>query len=108
MRMSEVQPPERPDGQTRHEPASAADQIIPIKNPVALLSYYFGVFALIPLMGFFFGFAAVPMGAFGLSKVRQNPGLPGIAHAWVGIVLGSLSVAAHLLGAIWIMGNARR
>lgn len=84
------------------------DHIIPIKNPVALLSYYFGVFALIPLMGVFFGLAAVPMGIIGLAKVRQSSGLPGTAHAWAGIVLGFISVAAHVAGVIWLLGAKAR
>lgn len=85
-----------PEGQTQS--GTMVDQVIPIKNPVALLSYYFGVFALIPLMGAFFGLASVPMGIIGLKNVANTPGLPGKAHAWAGIIIGSISVLAHVVG----------
>lgn len=96
------------DSQISEPGVGVVDHVIPIKNPLALLSYYFGVFALIPLMGAFFGLASVPMGIIGLKRVRESPSLPGTAHAWVGIVLGTISVLAHLAGLLLLMGALAR
>ena len=71
--------------------------IIPYKNPHALAAYYLGVFSLIPFLGFILGAIAVPLGISGLRKRARNPVIRGVVHAWVGIILGSLSVAVHLL-----------
>jgi hypothetical protein len=75
----------------------ATGGIIPYKNPHALAAYYLGVFSLIPVLGFICGAIAVPLGVSGLKKQARNPVIRGTIHAWVGIILGSLSVAVHLL-----------
>ena len=74
----------------------ATGGVIPYKNPQALIAYYLGIFSLIPLFGFFLGCAALPLGIFGLKKRNQNPMIRGAVHAWVGIILGGLSVVGHL------------
>lgn len=61
---------------------------IPTKNMPALLSYYFGVFGLIPFLGVPLAVAAVILGIIGLkrTKVTPTPGAKG--HAITGLVLG--------------------
>jgi hypothetical protein len=74
----------------------ATGGIIPYKNPHALAAYYLGLFSIFPVLGFFLAVAAVALGVSGLKKRAQNPVIRGSVHAWIGIVCGSLSVAAHL------------
>lgn len=77
--------------------AAAADQgdatggIIPYKNPPALTAYYCGIFSLVPFLGIFVGIPALILGIVGLKKKKANPAISGTAHAWVGIILGSLT-----------------
>jgi len=86
----------------------ATGGVIPYKNPHALTSYYLGVFSIIPLLGFILGCIAVPLGLSGLRKRKQNPLIRGTVHAWIGIVLGGLSLAAHLVVAALIFSAAAR
>jgi hypothetical protein len=80
-----------------NQPTSdATGGVIPYKNPQALTSYYLGVFSLIPLLGLLLGCVAVPLGIIGLRKRKTMPQIRGTAHAWVGIILGGLSVLGHL------------
>jgi Domain of unknown function (DUF4190) len=62
--------------------------VVPYRNGAALIAYYFGVFGLIPILGFVFGPAAVILGVIGLVKARKNPQARGTGHAIAGIVLG--------------------
>ncbi len=64
--------------------------LVPYKNPMALWSYYLGVFALIPCLNFPLGIAAITTGIFGLRFAGAHPEAKGKAHAWAGIILGSL------------------
>ena len=76
------------------EPVSRSEQVlesvIPTKNGAALASYYLGLFSLFPLLGLPLAVAAVVLGNRGLRSIRMDPELPGKAHAWVGIVCGTL------------------
>lgn len=74
----------------------ATGGIIPYKNPHALTSYYLGVFSIIPFIGFVLGCIAVPLGVSGLRKRKAMPQIRGTAHAWIGIVIGGISVVVHL------------
>jgi hypothetical protein len=65
--------------------------LIPYKNPKALTSYYMGVGSLVPCLGLFLGPAALFLGLQGLKYNKDYPVVKGVAHAWVGIVLGGLS-----------------
>ena len=78
------------------ETGDATGGVIPYKNPRALAAYYTGVFSVIPCIGFLLGCIAVPLGVSGLRQRAQRPIIRGAVHAWVGIVLGSLSILAHL------------
>ena len=64
--------------------------VIPYKNPQALLAYYIGLFAFIPLLGLVMGPVALVLGLRGLKYGRENPIVKGQVHAWIGIVLGGL------------------
>lgn len=85
------------------EQGDATGGIIPYKNPPALIAYYCGVFSLIPCVGFLLGLAAVILGVSGLKKRKQYPLIRGQVHAWLGIILGSLVIIAHVLVTVAIM-----
>jgi hypothetical protein len=91
------------------ERGDATGGIIPYKNPHALTAYYLGLFSIIPVIGFFLGCFAVPLGISGLKQRKKKPLIRGAAHAWIGIVVGGLSVAVHLLLiAVIIVGVSTR
>ena len=69
---------------------SVVETFIPSKNGPALAAYYLGIFSLFPCLGFPLGVAAVYYGLKGRRLVRDNPEVRGGAHAWVGIICGSL------------------
>lgn len=101
-------PPATVSSTATAEQGDATGGIIPYKNPPALIAYYCGVFSLIPCVGFILGLAAVILGVSGLKKRKQNPLIRGQVHAWIGIVLGSLVIIAHLLIAVGLMSKAFR
>jgi len=69
---------------------SGLNVLIPYRNPRALVAYYLGVFAMIPLIGILLGISAFVLGIQGLRYRRRNPTAGGAVHAWIGIVAGSL------------------
>jgi hypothetical protein len=75
----------------------ATGGLIPYKNPHALVGYYLGIFGLFPLLGLLLAIPAFILGIIGLKKRRRNPIIKGAAHAWVGIILGAISIGYHLL-----------
>lgn len=85
----DVPPPPLPAGPAAPSGPSAAQTLIPTRNPPALIGYYVAVFSLIPVLGAPLGIVAFLLGLKGLARVR-NEGLPGTAHAWIAIVLGGL------------------
>ena len=89
-------------------PADATGGLIPYKNPPALISYYLGVFSLIPVLGFFLGIAAIILGIKGLGVKRREPSRKGTAHAWVGIILGSIVVIVHTLVIVAMVVASKR
>ena len=84
------------------EQGDATGGIIPYKNPHALTSYYLGIFGLFPLAGIVLAIPAVILGAIGLKKKKLKPIIKGSVHAWIGIVLGAISIAYNglLLAAV--------
>jgi len=74
----------------------ATGGVIPYKNSSALIGYYCGVFSLIPFLGLLLGPIALVLGIMGWKAYRREPHRRGQAHAWVAIILGGLSGAAHL------------
>jgi len=79
------------------EKGDATGGIIPYKNVPALVSYYLGLFSLIPFLGILLGIAAFILGIIGLKKKKEKPVIKGGVHAWVGIVCG------FTFGAIWLL-----
>ena len=77
--------------------------MVPYKNPAALVGYYFSVFSLLPFVGILLGVTAVILGIVGLVRRSRNPNIRGAAHAWVAIILGSITSIGYglLLGAMY-------
>jgi hypothetical protein len=42
------------------------------------------------------GIASVILGFIGLQKHKQNPAVHGVAHAWIGIILGGVMVLINI------------
>lgn len=83
----------------------ATGGLIPYKNPKALLSYYLGLFSLLPLVGLVLGITAVILGTKGLKVAKEFPEVRGQVHAWIGIVMGTVGTLlwALLLGMVVII-----
>lgn len=82
-------------GQPMYPPTNEGDAtggMIPYKNPHALIAYYLGIIALLPLLGLPFGIASLILGIMGLSRRKKNPIIKGSIHAWIGIVFGAFSI----------------
>ena len=72
--------------------------VIPYKNPHALVAYYLGLLAWIPVCGSPFAIASIWLGIIGLKKRRINPAIRGSAHAIFGIVSGSIGLVLSVVG----------
>ncbi len=59
------------------------------KNTFAVWSYYLGIASLLLCIS---GIPALILGIMALQKAKEQPELKGQAHAWVGIILGALSI----------------
>jgi hypothetical protein len=64
--------------------------IIPYRNAGALAAYYLGLFSCFPVLGFPLAIIALVCGIQGLKAVRRNPAAHGTAHAWVGLICGTI------------------
>lgn len=71
-------------------------RILPARNRPALLGYYCGVFALIPLLGLTLGPLALVYGVQGLQRVLARPQVQGAGHAVAAITLGALTTLFNL------------
>ena len=74
----------------------ATGGVIPYKNVPALVSYYLGVFSIIPCFAIPLGLAAVILGIIGLVKYKKQPQRRGLVHALVGLILGGLMFLLNL------------
>jgi len=93
-------PPLPPQNIPNYAPPPRDDPIstlIPYRNTPALISYYLGVFSIIPCLGLPLGIAALILGIRGLKLASQNPNAKGKAHAIVGIICGSVFGLIYLL-----------
>lgn len=88
-----VEPPRLPVAQ---ESGGVMEQLIPQKNPPALIAYYFAVFSLIPGIGLLLAPIAVVLGIIGLARTRSSERRIGMAHALVGILLGGTVFLGYL------------
>jgi hypothetical protein len=99
-------PPPPPAPPPIPQTGDATGGLIPYKNPQALVAYYLGIFGLFPAIGFFLAIPAFILGILGLKKRKLNPIIKGAVHAWIGIILGAISIACHLLVvALLILGR---
>jgi hypothetical protein len=83
------------DDPQRFRQKDAVETLIPYKNPMGLMAYYAGVFALIPCVGLVLGPAAFILGILGIRYANKYPTAGGKGHAIAGIVLGALVVLGH-------------
>jgi hypothetical protein len=104
-RRRDVEDEDDPD---RFRQRDAIETLIPYRNALALISYYLGVFALIPCAGLVLGPAALILGFLGLNYRKKHPTSGGTAHAIVGIVLGSLVLLGHLVALVVIVVLANK
>lgn len=81
--------------------------LIPYKNARALWAYYLGVFSLIPCVGIPLGIAALVLGIQGLKFAELHAEVKGKAHAWTGIILGSLTTIGYTVYAVVVIMQAR-
>lgn len=81
----------------RYKTDDSLGGLIPYKNACALWSYYLGVFSLIPCLSIPLGIAALVLGIQGLKHAKRHPESKGKAHAWIGIILGSLCAVVNLI-----------
>lgn len=82
---------------------NAVNQVVPYTNPAALISYYLGVFSIIPCFALILGPAAVILSLWGFSKLRDNPGSGGKFHCYIGLLVGGLCFVVNLFFIILIM-----
>ncbi|MFI4881270.1 MAG: hypothetical protein ACIAQU_01660 [Phycisphaerales bacterium JB064] len=88
-------PARTPPGAIEHggPTPDATGGVIPYKNPAALIAYYLGIVGLFPVLGLPLAIAAFILGFVGLSRRKKKMAYGGLVHAWVGIVLGAISMA---------------
>jgi len=89
-------------------PDSTLGGLIPSKNVPALVAYYLGIFAVIPLLGIPLGIAALILGIKGLGKAREHPEVKGKVHAWVGVIAGGLFSLLYLILVAYMVGFSGR
>lgn len=83
--------------------------IIPYRNGHALAGYYCGIFSLVPVFGLVLGPVALVLGVLGLKNANRDPAAKGKGHAWVAIILGSITTLGHLaFGILVVAAMARR
>lgn len=110
VRRTQPKPPPEEDEEDYDDPdrfrkKDAVESLIPYKNPMGLMAYYAGVFALIPCVGLVLGPAAFILGILGVRYANKFPTAGGKGHAIAGIVLGTIVVLGSLgvivFGAVW-------
>jgi hypothetical protein len=76
---------------------------IPYKNPKSLVSYYCGVFSLIPGIGLILGPIALIFGILAWRNYNRNPTAGGLGHAITGVVLGGIVTLVYLAVVVIIL-----
>jgi len=84
---------------------SGLESLIPTKNPMALTSYYLGVFTLIPGLGLILGPAAVVFGGLGVAAYKRDSRVGGLGHAITGLVLGGAVFLLQLIVVIMMFSG---
>lgn len=75
----------------------AFQKMIPTKNVPSLISYYLGIFGLIPFLGLPFAIGAVVLGHIAMKQFRANPTPGAKGHAMTGLILGYFEIACFLI-----------
>lgn len=91
-----------------YEDGDATGGLIPYKNGMALAGYYCGVGSLIPALGLVLGLLGIVFGILGLKHRSRHPAHGGMAHAIVGIVLGSIGALYNWIIAILLLIGSMR
>ncbi len=94
-----VKPPsfaQAPPGQRYEQAPEGLSALIPDKNTPALISYYLGLFAIMPCFGLAFGPIAFVKGRKALADEKANPQIKGGTHAKVGIGCGLIGFVFNL------------
>ena len=70
----------------------------PVEKPnlLILLSYYCGVFSLLPLVGVVFGPLAVLLSLLGIRRLRKNNEKSGLWLSRIGMLMGILAFGINL------------
>jgi hypothetical protein len=89
----------------RRDEGDVTGGVIPYKNPMALASYYCGVFGLISCCLFLgiFGIVPIILGFLGLRYAKQHPEASGQAHAIIGIVLGLFEMLTFIASVSFVI-----
>ncbi|HLK59985.1 MAG TPA: zinc ribbon domain-containing protein [Chthonomonadaceae bacterium] len=82
---------------------NVVDTMIPANNPNALISYYLGIFSILPGLGIVMGIIAIILGVKGLKLAKEYPTVRGKTHAWVGIISGGFFALLWLLLTLFII-----
>ena len=93
----------QPSTQTNPQQQNNVSQtVMPTKNPASIVSYYCGVFGLVPIIGFPLSINAVISGhkAMKLWRIQPTPGAKG--HAMTGLILGYIELAVFAAFAIFV------
>ena len=88
--------------ETRKGDEGVIEKMIPYKNQPALVAYYVGLFAFIPLIGVALGIIAVIYGIQGLRLSSEDAEVRGRTHAWVGIICGGFWGLVQVVGAVML------
>jgi len=92
-----TQAPPPGQGQPYVQEPTGLSAMIPDKNTPALISYYLGLFAIMPCFGLAFGPIAFVKGRQALADEKANPQIKGGTHAKVGIGCGAIGFIFNLL-----------
>lgn len=77
--------------------SAAFQALMPTQNKNAIIAYYLGFIAIIPVIGFPFAIAALIYGKKAMKQYRENPTPGAKGHAITGIVLAWIALAGWIL-----------
>src|SRR5262249_42203900 len=102
--------PPRPPGPSAEDETVAT--IIPYKNASALTAYYLGLFSCFPVLGLPLAVVAPWLRGQGMAAAKRDPRVHGTAHAWIGLVCGTIGlfISLFLIGgiALALLAGGRR
>jgi hypothetical protein len=99
---------ERPRRRRRHEEDEDEDDdeviktIIPVRNPMALASYYLCFVALLPALGVLVALVSIVLGILGIAESKRNRKAKGSAHAIIGIYVSLISVPLNIVACYYL------